>query len=130
MALIRALSGSGGGSKSHIGEFTITAQNQIVDVNDIGFRPKQIAIVFQGNGGSGTSAAVGAYRLVYDERYSTAYSHRAVYAASSNYVVDSAEITLSSAKSCIIEINDNGFKFVNKGSGTTVQGKYYYFALG
>lgn len=120
---------SGGGGKVKQGTFTVTGTN-VIDINDIGFKPIMIAIVFQGNGGTGTAAQVGATRIIYDERYSTTHTYRGIFAAANTYVIDSAEITTSTQKSNIIEVNANGFKYRNMGQGTTIQGTYYYTAIG
>ncbi len=111
-----------------IGTFNVTADNQVVDVN-VGFKPKQIAIVFQGSGGSETTASNGCIRMIYDERIANNTCHRGLKNASSEGIVGTTYLTTSGSIR-ISEVNDNGFKYCNDSSTSIWRGTYYYFAIG
>ena len=121
--------GGGTSNPCKIGAFNVTADNQTVDVNDVGFKPKQIAIVFQGSNGSGTSASNGCIRMIYDERIANNTCHRGLKNASSEGIVSTTTLTNSGAIR-ISEVNDNGFKYCNDSSTSIWRGTYYYFAIG
>ena len=111
-----------------IGSFDVTADNQEVTVN-VGFKPKQIAIVFQGNSGSSTAAANGCVRVIYDERIADNVCHRGIINPSGTAAVGSAFLDTANVVR-ISEVNDNGFKYKNDSTGTGWRGTYYYFAIG
>lgn len=125
MALIRCSSG-GTSNLCKIGTFSVTSDSQTITIDDVGFKPKYIAVLFQGANGTPTSAVTGALRCIYDERVSTSYCHRGMYGSSQT--VNS--VALTSNVSRISEVNDDGFKFYNGGAGSNFKGTYYYFAIG
>ena len=131
--LVRALSGGGGTSNPcKIGTFTITAAG-VKTIDDVGFKPKQITILFQGSTGTESTIADGAVRYIYDERVSNngTVFHRGMKATVGNSV-DTRTIGTSGLMG-ISEVNNNGFKYnlpSNAQGLSTYYGTYYYYAIG
>ena len=121
---------NGGGTPCKIGTFTISTTGEVT-ISDVGFKPKQIAIVFQGSGGTSTTVSNGAGRYIYDERISNSYVHRGIKTGTGTMSADSVALTAGNVG--ITEVNDNGFKFAvpnNVSNPTYFYGTYYYMAIG
>lgn len=110
-----------------IGTFQVNSSSAVTV--PVGFKAKQIAIVFQGKSGTATSAANGSIRIIYDERISETYIHRG-YKNPSGVVAVTSESMSTSDIVRLYDVDDNGFKFIVPNSATGNYGTYLYFAIG
>ena len=127
MALIEMNFANGGGTPCKIDTFQVNSSSAVTVT--VGFKAKQIAIVFQGNSGTATSAGNGSIRMIYDERISETYIHRG-YKNPSGVVAVTSESMSTSDVVRLYDVDDNGFKFIVPSSSTANYGTYYYFAIG
>ena len=118
---------SGGGGLVKADTFQVNSSSAVTV--PVGFKAKQISILFQGNSGSESTSANGSLRLIYDERISTTYIHRGYKNPSGTQVVTSDLMTASNIVK-IYDVDESGFKFIVPSSSTQNYGTYYFFAIG
>ena len=118
---------SGGNGLVKVDTFQVNSSSAVTV--PVGFKAKQIAVVFQGNSGSESTSANGSVRMIYDERISETYIHRGYKNPSGTQVVTSDLMTASSIVK-IYDVDESGFKFIVPSSSTQNYGTYYYFAIG
>lgn len=97
---------------------------------NLGFKPRFLAIFFNGNSGSmsGSAASDGAVRYTYDATVNPSYGFRAYRSSSSSMTVNMAPVD-STGDTKVCEINNTGFVWRNAPS-RNYNGTYSYFAIG
>ena len=119
------------GAGGLIAKGTFTSDNTAKEIA-CGFKPKYVAVVFQGSSGSVSSQVNGACRCIYDEDMSDTYFYRgSVTSGGAAYcqtlqMVDKGGTTTGAVE--IQGITSNGFKFLG-GTGSYA-GTCYFFAIG
>ena len=117
-----------GTAQTKIGSYTTSGSSEQTFTIDCGFRPKYIAVVFQGSSGSGTAAGNGCTRLIYNADLSTTTQHTGYKnsAGSSNATTIAIE---TGSYQRITSVSNTGFTVETAGAAV-YNGTYYYFAIG
>ena len=103
---------------------TFTRNTSSASTVTLGFKPKYLAIFFQGSSGSASSTANGAGRYIYSAEYSSTYFYYAYKDSSGNAILTQADATSGGNT---LTITGDGFT-MTKASNAIYAGTWEYFA--
>lgn len=127
MALVRAnTSGSGGGH--HFSAFSFEYGSTALQHISLDFKPKYIAVFFQGSSGSTSSNNKGCERWIYDEDYSNSYSYGAEQGSGGTNYIKTVSVNNLVSSTGITNIDNTGFDFSGDNTNSVFRGTYHGFA--